>query len=66
MASCVVSMGLDQRTLTEVLVVPHQLPWPLVQGVFDTVLDFLRDLFDLIQSWFSTVFLWIQFGSLLV
>jgi len=63
LASYAVSMGLGQRTLTEVLVVLHQLAWPLVQGVFDTILDFFRDLINLIQSWFLIVFLWIQFGS---
>ena len=39
--SCVVSMGLDQRALTEVLIVPCWLPLPLVQGVFDRCFGFL-------------------------
>ena len=42
--SCIVSMGLGQRALTEVLVVPHWLPLPLVQGVFDRCFGFFRDL----------------------
>ena len=56
-------MGLGQHALTEVLVVLHWWPLPLVQGIFDRYFGIFRDLSDLIQLWFSTVFLWIQFGS---
>ena len=43
--SCVVSMDLLQRALTEVLVVPCRLPWPLVQGVSNYCFWFFKDFF---------------------
>jgi len=45
LTSCAVSMGLGQHALTEVLIVPRWLPWPLVQGVFDCCFRFFEDLF---------------------
>jgi len=38
-------MGLSQHALTEVLVVPRRLPWPLVHGVFDYCFGFFEDIF---------------------